>query len=138
MYDYQPNNVIASASTRTHPSGLIRRLEKCMVKLSPIERFHAPESQCSAIVCKYICTDYVAAVNLKGDSNSLQFAIHILRKSENTKNVLCSQTSGAFLGGQTGQEEHTDQPNQMHLGNPGTLELWVAHPNGAVLAPDGL
>ncbi|KER24479.1 hypothetical protein T265_07846 [Opisthorchis viverrini] len=39
--------------------------------------------------------------------------------SENTKNVLCLQTSGAFLGGQASQEEQTDQPSRMRLENPG-------------------
>ncbi|KER20930.1 hypothetical protein T265_15213, partial [Opisthorchis viverrini] len=61
-----------------------------------------------------------------------------VRKSENTKNVLCSQTSGAFLGGQASQEEQTDQPSRMRLGNPGILELWVAYTYGVVLAPDAL
>ncbi|KAG5446073.1 hypothetical protein CSKR_103847 [Clonorchis sinensis] len=49
-----------------------------------------------------------------------------VRKSGNTKSLLCSQTSGAFLGGQTCQEQ-TGQPSRMRLGKPGILKLWVAY-----------
>ncbi|KAG5450834.1 hypothetical protein CSKR_110114 [Clonorchis sinensis] len=59
-----------------------------------------------------------------------------VRKSWNTKSLLCSRTSGAYLGGQACQVEQTGQPSQMRLGNPGILELWVAYTYGVVLAPD--
>ncbi|KAG5452035.1 hypothetical protein CSKR_110643 [Clonorchis sinensis] len=46
-----------------------------------------------------------------------------VRKSWNTKSILCPRTSEAFLGEQACQAEQTGQPSQMRLGNPRILEL---------------